>query len=135
VREAWTGVTTEAVRQRDNGKLWIATVADITAYQRDIMSVTTSLDNGFLGLGGWKVRVRNDSGKELHGVTLTLPGDVKRISSPIDVRTVHHPDATSTRLSEPGNPVYPARQIVLPNLPQGTITIDVEWVPGQEPIE
>ncbi len=57
VRAAWADVVTEAARQRDNGKLWIATVADITAYQRDIMSVTTSLDDGFLGMGGWKVQI------------------------------------------------------------------------------
>jgi len=135
VRAAWEGVVTEAARQRDNGKLWIATVADITTYQRDLLSVTTSLDHGFLGMGGWKVQVRNDSGKELHGVTLTLPGNVKRISSSTAVLTVQHPNKDTTSLSEPGNPLYPVRQIVLPNLPPGTTTIEVEWVPGQEPVE
>ena len=135
VRTAWRGVVAEAVRQRDNGKLWIAPVADITAYQRDLMSVTTSLDNGFLGMGGWKVQVHNDSGKELHGVTLTLPGAVKRISSSTEVLTVQHPSSDTTRLSEPDKPVYPARQLVLPDLPPGTTTIEVEWVPGQEPVE
>jgi peptidoglycan/xylan/chitin deacetylase (PgdA/CDA1 family) len=135
VRAAWKGVVTEGARERDNGKLWIATVADITTYQRDLLSVTTSLDHGFLGLGGWKVQVSNESGKELHGVTLTLPGDVKRISSSTEVLTVQHPSNDTTHLSEPGNPLYPARQIVLPNLPPGTTAIEVEWVPGQEPVE
>lgn len=134
VRAAWSGVVTATAEQRDKGRLWIATVADITAYQRDIMSVTTSLDNGFLGIGGWKVQVRNDSGKELHGVTLTMPGNVQRISSAVDVLTVQRTDDV-TRLSEPGKPFYPARQLVLPKLPPGTTTIDVEWVQGQEPIQ
>jgi peptidoglycan/xylan/chitin deacetylase (PgdA/CDA1 family) len=134
VRDTWTKIVAEAASQRDKGKLWIATVADITAYQRDVMSVTTSLDKGFLGMGGWKVQVRNDSGKELHGVTLTMPGDVQRVSSGVVLQTVQYA-GDSTRLSEPGKPLYPARQIVLPNLPPGTTTLDVEWVAGQEPIQ
>jgi peptidoglycan/xylan/chitin deacetylase (PgdA/CDA1 family) len=134
VRETWSKVVAEAAAQRDRGKLWIDTVADITAYQRDILSVTTSLDKGFLGMGGWKVQVRNDSGKDLHGVTLTMPGDVQRVSSGVDVLTVQNAN-DAIRLSEPGKPVYPARQLVLPILPQGTTTLDVEWVAGQEPIQ
>jgi peptidoglycan/xylan/chitin deacetylase (PgdA/CDA1 family) len=133
-RDIWTKVVAEAAAQRDKGKLWIATIADITAYQRDIRSVTTSLDRGFLGMGGWKVQVRNDSGRELHGVTLTMPGDVQRVSSGVDVLTVQNAN-NAIRLSEPGRPVYPARQLVLPILPQGTTTLDVEWAQGQEPIQ
>ncbi len=68
-------------------------------------------------------------------MTLTLPRDVQRVSSATEVLTVYHPDVGATRLSEPGKPVYPAHQIVLPNLPTGTTTIDVEWSPGQEPVE
>ncbi len=87
---------------------------------------------------GWEAgrcRSRNDSGKELHGVTLTLPGDVKGISSSTEVLTVQHPNNGTIRLSEPGNRLYPARQIVLPDLPPGTTTLEVEWTPGQEPVE
>ena len=70
VRAAWTGVVQAAAAQRDKGNLWIGTVAEITTYQRDVMSVTTSLDHGFLGMGGWKV----------HGTKRLRPGVARRYS-------------------------------------------------------
>ena len=135
VRDAWEKVVSQAAHERDRGRLWIAPVADIVAYQRDVMSVTTSLEQGFLGIGGWKVQVRNDSGKELSGVTLTLPGDVARASSKdTEVLTVSRPEPNVVRLSASGQPVYPARQLVLSSLKPGVTSIEVEWAAGQEPL-
>jgi hypothetical protein len=133
VRKAWEEVVATSVQERENGRLWIAPVGDIVAYQRDVMSVTTKLDKGFLG--GWKVEVRNDSGRELSGVTLTLPGDVMRVSSSdVDVFTVYHPDAKTTRVSTAKGPVYPASQLVLGKLKPGMATIEVAWAAGREPL-
>lgn len=133
-RQAWQTVIAAAARERDNGRLWIGTVADITAYQTAVMSVTTQLDNGFLGFGGWKVRVTNGSGKELRGVTLTLPADVRRASSgDTGVRTVLPSEGAAIRLSAPGKPVFPARRLVLDTLKPGVTTIDIEWTPGGGP--
>jgi hypothetical protein len=132
VRKAWEEVVAAAAQERENGRLWIAPVADIVAYQRDVMSVTAKLDKDFLG--GWKLEVRNDSGRELSGVTLTLPGDVIRASSnDVDVLTVNHPDPTTTRVSSAKGHVYPASQLVLDKLKPGVATIEVEWAAGQEP--
>jgi hypothetical protein len=133
VHAAWEDVTTAAARERDNGRLWIATVADITSYQRDVLSVTATLSHD---LRGWKLHVNNALYRPISGVTLTLPGDVAYVySTAVDVRTVHHPEEGTTRVSEPGQPVYPARQIVLNDLKPGSATIQVEWLPGQEPLE
>jgi peptidoglycan/xylan/chitin deacetylase (PgdA/CDA1 family) len=132
IRSDWEAVVGEAAKERDNGRLWIATVADITAYQRDVMSVTASLDKEFFG--GWKIHVNNALGKPISGVTLTMPGDAARLSSSdVDVRPVYHLEPGVTRVSDAGKPQYPARQIVLEDLKPGSATIDVEWAPGQEP--
>jgi peptidoglycan/xylan/chitin deacetylase (PgdA/CDA1 family) len=132
VKDAWTGVVEAAARERDAGRLWIATVAEITAYQRDVMSVTVGL--GKDPSGGWKMAVTNDSGHDIAGVTLTLPGDAVRLSSTdAEIRTVVSPLANETRLSPPGQPSYPARQVVITTLKPGTTTIDVEWAKDQEP--
>jgi hypothetical protein len=132
VREAWEEVVAAAAQERENGRLWIAPVAEIAAFQRDVMSVTAKLDKGFLG--GWKVEVRNNSGRELSGVTLTLPGDVMRASSgDVEVLTANHPDAKTIRVSTANNHVYPASQLVLDKLKPGVATIEVEWATGQEP--
>src|SRR5207247_10842609 len=97
-----------------------------TAYQRDMMSVTVTLDKGLSG--GWEMTVTNASGHDIAGVTLTLPGDATRLSSPdAEVRTVVRPLASETRLSPPGQPSYPSRQIVITTLKPGTTTIEVEW--------
>jgi hypothetical protein len=134
VRDTWTQVVQAAAHERDNGRLWIATVADITAYQRDVMSVTTSLDSSFFG--GWQITVNNNSGKTLSGVTLTLPGDVRSVTSgDVEVATVIHSDANKTAVSPANAPVYPARQLVLNNLKPGQSTIKLQWVSGQEPVK
>ncbi len=134
-RQAWGGVVSAAVKERDNGRLWISTVANITAYERDIFSVTASLGKGFLGLGGWKLTVRNDSGRELSGVTLTLPGEVSSASSAdATVQTVTQSSPNSTRLSDAARPAYPARQLVLSKVKPGVTTIDIGWAPGAEPL-
>lgn len=134
IRQAWQAVTEAAVKERAQGRLWVATVADITAYQRAVMSVTTQLDSGFMGFGGSHVRVTNNSGKELHGVTLTLPGDVRSASSAdTGIRTVLHSDSGAISLSDASKPVFPARQLVLDTLKPGTTTVDIEWAPGGEP--
>ncbi|MBF6613215.1 MAG: hypothetical protein IVW55_08810 [Chloroflexi bacterium] len=135
VRQTWEGVVSAAVKEGDNGRLWISTVANITAYERDLLSVTATLDKGFLGLGGWKLSVRNDSGRELSGVTLTLPGEVSSASSAdATVQTVTHPTPNSTRLSDTAKPAYPARQLVLSKVKPGVTTIEIRWTPGEEPL-
>lgn len=134
VRQAWTDVAHKAAQERDNGRLWIATVADITEYQRDVMSVTVSLQAPGLFGGKWRMDVHNDSGKELRGVTLTLPGEATSATDPMGiVQSVAHPDDKSTSVSAPGNFVGPSRQIVLSTLAPGTTTIEIEWAKGQEP--
>jgi hypothetical protein len=135
VRAAWTDVVGEAARERDNGRLWIATVAEITAYQRDVMSVTASIQPGIPG-GKWRLEVRNASGKELRGVTLTLPGEASAVTGQIGtVQSVSHPDPGKTRLGAPGQFAGPTRQLVLATLAPGTTAIEVEWVDGQEPLQ
>jgi peptidoglycan/xylan/chitin deacetylase (PgdA/CDA1 family) len=132
VREAWSVVVGAAARERDRGRLWIATVAEITAYQRDLISITTTLE---CGLAGWKVRINSALDRPISGVTLTLPGDVKRAtSSEVGVSTVYHPEAGVTRVTSPGQGQYPARQLVLNDLKPGSAVIDVEWASGQEPL-
>ncbi|HVF98881.1 MAG TPA: hypothetical protein VND68_03510, partial [Chloroflexia bacterium] len=133
-RQSWQRVVEAAARERDRGRLWIDTVANITAYERGVMSLTTQLEQGFLGLGGWHLKVDNGSGQELKGVTLTLPGDVQRASADgVAVRTVRVAEDGSVRLNAPGEPAFPSRQLVLDTLPPGVTTITIEWAAGQEP--
>lgn len=133
-RQSWQRVVEAAARERDRGRLWIDTVANITAYETAIMSVTTQLEQRFMGLGGWQLNVTNDSGRELQGVTLTLPGDMRNVSSDgVNVRTVETEGEGTVRLSEPGSPEFPARQIVIATLPPGVTTLNIEWVSDQEP--
>ncbi|HEX8600965.1 MAG TPA: polysaccharide deacetylase family protein [Chloroflexia bacterium] len=133
-RESWQRVVEAAARERDRGRLWIDTVANITAYETAIMSVTTQLEQRFMGLGGWQLNVTNNSGQELQGVTLTLPGDVRNVSSNgVTVRTVKTEQDGTVRLREPGGPEFPARQLVIDTLPPGVTTLNIEWISGQEP--
>lgn len=134
VRQAWTDVVHKAAQERDKGRAWIATVADITEYQRDVMSVTVSLQAPGIFGGKWRMDVHNDSGKELDGVTLTLPGEVVAISDPQGtIRSVSYSEEAGTVLSEPGKFAGPSRQIVLSRLGPGSTSFDVEWAKGQEP--
>jgi hypothetical protein len=133
VRDTWTRVVQAAAKERDAGRLWIATVAQITSFQRDVMSVTVSLDKD--SSGGWKMTVTNSSGHAVQGVSLTLPGDATALSSPDGtIYTVSHTDS-GTRLSSAANPVYPARQLVIDTLKPGETTINVQWANGQEPLQ
>lgn len=133
VRDAWIKVVGQAARERDNGRLWIATVAGITEYQRNVMSVTTSLDSSFLG--GWQLRVNNNSGQALSGVTLTLPGDVRSATSDsVRIRTVSRSQDGKIQLSDAGQGTFPTRQIVLDNLGPTAVDIKIDWAPGQEPL-
>jgi hypothetical protein len=70
IRADWEKVVAEAAKERDDGRLWVDTVANITAYQRDIMSVTVSLDKDWLG--GWKIRVHSDLAS-LHRMLICVP--------------------------------------------------------------
>ena len=107
-------------------------MAEITAYQRDVMSVTVALNRA--PSGGWEMAVTNASGQNISGVTLTLPGDAVRLSSPdVEIRTVDHSSSDKTTLGPPNSPLYPARQVVITTLKPGTTTIGVEWAKGQEP--
>lgn len=136
VRQAWTDVAGAAARERDNGRLWIATVAEITAYQRDVMSVTATLQPPGITGGKWRIEVRNDSGRQLQGVTLTLPGEAATADDqPGTIQSVLHPKDGETRLGAAGKFEGPSRQIVLSVLAPGTTSIEVEWVKGQEPLQ
>jgi hypothetical protein len=133
-RQSWQRVVEAAAQERDLGRLWIDTVARITAYEAGLAGVTTSLEQGFMGLGGWQLKVTNDSERELKGVTLTLPGDARNVSAGgIGLRTVQVADDGAVYLSELDSPTFPARQIVIENLPPGITTIGIEWAAGQEP--
>jgi hypothetical protein len=133
-RESWQRVVEAATRERDRGRLWVDTVAHITAYEAGVAGVTTRMEQGFLGLGGWQLKVTNDSEEGLRGLTLTLPGDVRNVSaSGVGLRTVQVADDGAVHLSEPGSPVFPARQLVIDSLPPGVTTLGIEWAPGQEP--
>lgn len=133
-KEAWRGVVEEAARQRDNGRLWINTVANITAYQRNVMSVTVTLNKP--GSGPWHMVVTNNAGRDLQGVTFTLPGDAARLTSTdAEILTVQHADTGTIHLSSAAQPVYPARQLVISTLKPGVTTVDIEWEKDQEPLQ
>jgi hypothetical protein len=134
VRDTWTGVVEAAAKERDAGRLWIATVADITAFQRDVMSVTVTLDKD--PAGSWHMNITNSAGHDINGVTLTLPGDATSLSSAgAEIHTVYHPQSgpVETALSPASKQVYPARQLVISDLKPGLTTIDVKWASGEEP--
>jgi hypothetical protein len=96
------------------------------------MSVTATLESSF---GNWKLQVNNHLGRELSGVTLTLPGAARRVSSSqVEVKAVERGSDGSTRLVTPRpDASSPATQIVLQGLKPGASTIDIEWSQGQEP--
>jgi hypothetical protein len=140
VRETWTTVVKEANKQREAGNLWIATVADIVEYQADIGKVSASLERGFLGVGRWKLVVRNDSGQVLDGVTLTMPGDVRRATA--KASDVHFVRVTSLpggvvpdKVEVVNSQEQPTRQLVFEKLQPGATEVDIEWASGQEPLE
>ena len=140
VRDAWDAVVGEAAKQRDAGNLWVGTVAEIAAYQADIAQVSVKWERGFLNLGGWKLVVHNDSGKELDGVTLTMPGEVRRARSEgVAVRFVRVTsgpgDVVPGRVEVVESQVQPTRQLVLNNLKPGAAEVEIEWMAGQEPLE
>lgn len=134
IRQVWQAVAEDAAKERDAGRLWIATVGDITAYHADVMSVTTQLESSFLGMGDWKLSVTNNSGHELQGVTLTMPADVQSASAEsLGIRTVVHSSSGTVSLSDKGKPVFPARQLVVDKLESGATMIEIKWASGGEP--
>jgi hypothetical protein len=138
VRESWEGVVRAAAEERDRGRLWVDTVEAITAYQRAVLSVTVRLEDQS-GPGPWLMRVENSSGRELAGVTLTLPGEaVAAQSESVAVRPVTRNDCDGfdcriTVGQANGTFDTPARQIVLEALKPGSSTIEVEWAAGDGP--
>jgi hypothetical protein len=133
VQQVWSTVVAAAAGERDKGRLWVDTVASVTAYERDVTSVTASLEPGW---SGWKLHVNNGVDRPISGVTLTLPGEASRVSSAdVQVSTVSHSDALTTQVDPFDGPHYPARQLVLGDLKPGTTTIDIEWAPGREPAQ
>ncbi|HUP26997.1 MAG TPA: hypothetical protein VM409_01075, partial [Chloroflexia bacterium] len=131
VRSAWRGVVSDAAARRDLGQLYIGTVAEITAYQRDIMSVTTSLQ---LAMSGWTLRVTNGTDHVLHGVTITLPSEVSSTdSTDVVVSTVDSTRGGEVRVNKSAEPHFPVRRIVLAALKPGTSVVRLSWAPGQEP--
>jgi len=133
VKRNWRGIVSDVAERRDRGLLWNGTVAEIVAYQRDVMSVTTKLEPGFLGLGDWTLEVRNDSGREIKGLTLTLPSEISRASSSsVQVATAKF-EGDKVSVSPIGQPEFPTRQIVMDILPPGATTVTLSWAEGQEP--
>jgi len=133
VKANWEGVVLDAAARRDRGLLRIGTVTEIIAYQRDVMSVTTKLEPGFLGLGDWTLEVHNDSGREIKGLTLTLPSEVTKASSTtIQVMTARLQD-DKVILSPLDQPGFPARQLVFDTLPPGVTRLALAWAEKQEP--
>jgi peptidoglycan/xylan/chitin deacetylase (PgdA/CDA1 family) len=138
VRSSWEGVVRAAAEERDRGRVRIDTVEAITAYQRDVLSVTVSLEDE-PGPGGWTLRVDNRSGQELRGVTLTLPGEAKDVySDSVAVRPVTWSDCSGADCGVTLGQARarfdsPTRQIVIEALEPGTATMDIEWSPGKGP--
>ncbi|HET9496196.1 MAG TPA: polysaccharide deacetylase family protein [Chloroflexia bacterium] len=139
VRASWEGVVRAAAEERDRGRLWIDTVEAITAYQRDVRGVTVALEDE-PGPGPWLMRLQNDSGRELSGVTLTLPVDAAAVTSEgAAVRPVYRGECdgldcrvTVGQATDQGFD-SPARQIVLEGLRPGATTLQVEWAASGEP--
>ena len=139
VRASWEGVVQAAAEERDRGRLWIDTVEAITSYQRDVMSVTVSLED-LPGPGPWLLTARNDSGRTLSGVTLTLPVEAEAVSAEgVAVRPVYRRECdgidcrvTVGRATNLGFE-SPARQVELEDLQPGTSTIQVVWAAGKAP--
>ncbi len=133
VKRNWRGVVSDAAARRNQGLLWIGTVAEIIAYQRDVISVTTRLEPGFPGLGDWSLEVRNDSGHEIKGVTLTLPAEAAKVSSGSAKIASARREGDKVILSPAGQPEFPARQLVFDTLPPGITRLTIDWVDGQDP--
>jgi peptidoglycan/xylan/chitin deacetylase (PgdA/CDA1 family) len=139
VRASWDGFVQAAARERDRGRLWIDTVEAITAYQRDVHEVTVALEDE-PGPGPWLLKLQNNSGRELSGVTLTLPVEVAAVSADgVAVRPVYRGECegldcrvTAGQATNSGFD-SPARQIVLEGLKPGATTIHVEWHAGKAP--
>jgi peptidoglycan/xylan/chitin deacetylase (PgdA/CDA1 family) len=133
VKRNWRGVVSDAAARRDKGLLWIGTVGEIIAYQRDVMSVTTSLEPLFLGPGSWALEVHNNSGHDIKGLTLTLPAEGAIIDSGSVAIATARREGDKVMLSPAGQPAFPARQLVFGSLPLGTTRLTVRWADGQEP--
>jgi peptidoglycan/xylan/chitin deacetylase (PgdA/CDA1 family) len=141
-RESWEMVVAEAAAMRDTGFLWIARVDEIVEYQAGLRRVSTELVRpGLLGAGGWALEVHNASGRVLQGVTLTLPGEVRRATTLESTALIQFVRVTGKRGTEPerielvSDQTVPTRQLVLSNLQTGDTLINIEWSPGQEPLE
>ena len=131
-REAWEGVVQAAAEERDRGRLWVDTVEAITAYQRDVMSVSVmAIPGGTLPEG---LRVENASGKELSGVTLSLGVEARAlVADGVEMRPVYRTDCEGQDcrvvVGEPVNGALDTytHQIVLNGLKPGLTEIEVEW--------
>jgi peptidoglycan/xylan/chitin deacetylase (PgdA/CDA1 family) len=131
-RAAWEGVVRAAAEERDKGRLRVDTVEAITAYQRDIQSVTASFVAGSNGPD--YLYVENNSGKALDGVTLTLTQEVTSLrSNDARIRPVYRTDCEGQGcrvvIGEPTNGPFetPTHQIVLDGLKTGRTTIEYPW--------
>jgi hypothetical protein len=131
-RASWEGVVRAAAEERDRGRLWVDTVEAITAYQRDVMSVTVSAR--WLGHIPESIRVENASGKELGGVTLTFNMEARTLRAEgVEIRPVYRTDCQGLDclvvVGEPVNGVLDmqTQQIVLNGLKPGLTEIEVEW--------
>lgn len=130
-RAAWEGVVRRAAEARNAGRLWISSVSDIVAFQTAAQEVTAVLEKL---PDGWRINVSNKSGRQLQGVTLTMPAEISSARSNLSLLTVALDENKATILSEVGEALFPTRQLVIPNLPVGDSAIDVEWVAGMEPL-
>ena len=79
---AWASVVDYAARARDTGQLWVAPLAQIADWQQALTEVriqkseVMSQDQG----ASLVFTVMNNSGRDLHGLTLQLPFDAKRVA-------------------------------------------------------
>jgi hypothetical protein len=131
-RASWEGVVKAAAEERDRGRLWVDTVEAITAYQRDVMSVTVTARSG--GTGPEALRVQNDSGEELSGVTLSFGMEALALRADgVEMRPVSWADCKGVDcrvvVGEPVNGALDTGtyQVVLNGLKPGLTEIEVEW--------
>jgi hypothetical protein len=76
---AWGRVVRYAAEQRDVGKLWVAPLAEIADWQAAMRELQVeSSELRVEGSSALRISVRNGSQRDLQGVTLSLPFEVRR---------------------------------------------------------
>lgn len=80
---AWGGVIAAAARQRDAGRLWIAPLAEIAAWQQalDRVELAVWADAPAAPGAALRLRITNGSALSLEGLTLALPIRATRVEA------------------------------------------------------